>query len=158
MLKIPWGISDTGRQNSHSFIHSSYLSQMSLLVGLTASTVRRVRSYRQSASSPRLPRSHSPGGWTIGQWWPRFWDVSLTPHNQSISPFIYSAIIITITVMRVAKIWFHLEVIFFIRCSCTPLKSYIKSYELSKAAGIEFLGLVDLYQFKGHERDEGFIF
>jgi hypothetical protein len=34
MLKIPWGISDTDRQNSHSFEHSSYLPQMSLLVGL----------------------------------------------------------------------------------------------------------------------------
>jgi hypothetical protein len=26
----------------------------------------------------------SPGGWTIGQWRLQFWDVSLTPHNQSI--------------------------------------------------------------------------
>jgi hypothetical protein len=34
MLKIPWGISDTDRQNSHSFEHSSYLPQMYLLVGL----------------------------------------------------------------------------------------------------------------------------
>jgi hypothetical protein len=32
--------------------------------------------------------SHSPGGWTIGQWWPRSWDVTVTPslsiiRNQS---------------------------------------------------------------------------
>jgi hypothetical protein len=29
MLKIPWGISDTDGQNSHSFVHSSSLSQSS---------------------------------------------------------------------------------------------------------------------------------
>jgi hypothetical protein len=34
MLNIPGGISDTDRQNSDSFVHSSYLPQMSLLVGL----------------------------------------------------------------------------------------------------------------------------
>jgi hypothetical protein len=45
MLKIPFGISDTDRQNSHSFIHSSYLPQMSLLVGLPESSGGQVRSY-----------------------------------------------------------------------------------------------------------------
>jgi hypothetical protein len=38
MLKIPWGISDTDRQNSHSLVHSSYLPQKSLPVGLPESS------------------------------------------------------------------------------------------------------------------------
>jgi hypothetical protein len=64
---------------------SSSIPPTSLLAGLPESSGRRVRSYPQPASSsPRLARSHSLGGWTIGQWWPRFWDISLTPHNQLI--------------------------------------------------------------------------
>jgi hypothetical protein len=71
-----------GDGNSHSFGHS----QMSLLVGLPEHSGRRVRSYPQpESSSPRLPRSHSPGGWTIGQWWPQFWDIVSSHHNQSIN-------------------------------------------------------------------------
>jgi hypothetical protein len=54
MLKIPWGISDADMQNSHSFFHSSYLPQMSLVVGLPESSGGRVRSYPQPASSPWL--------------------------------------------------------------------------------------------------------
>jgi hypothetical protein len=58
---------------------------MSLLVGLPESSGKRVRSYPQpESSSPRLPHSHTPGGWTIGQWRPLFWDVSHTSRNQSI--------------------------------------------------------------------------
>jgi hypothetical protein len=68
MFKIPSGISDTGTQNSHSFVHSSYFPRMSLLVGLPASCGRRVTSYPQPASS--LPWlfmvTYYPGGWTIG--------------------------------------------------------------------------------------------
>jgi hypothetical protein len=48
-------------RNSHSFVHFSYSLQMSLLVRLPKSSGRQVRSYPQPAS-PRLPRSHSPGG------------------------------------------------------------------------------------------------
>jgi hypothetical protein len=55
MLKIPWGISDTDRQNSHSFVHSSYLHQMSLVVGPAESSGGQVRSYpRPLSPSPRL--------------------------------------------------------------------------------------------------------
>jgi hypothetical protein len=64
-----------------------------LLVGLPETSGRWVRSYPQLASSsspPWLPHSHSLGGWTIGQWWLQFWDISLTPHNQSISINFYS--------------------------------------------------------------------
>jgi hypothetical protein len=39
------------RQNSHSFVHSSSLPQMSLLVGLPESSGGWVRSYPQPASS-----------------------------------------------------------------------------------------------------------
>jgi hypothetical protein len=39
-------------QNPHSFVHSSYSLQMSLVVGLPASSGRRVRSYSQPALSP----------------------------------------------------------------------------------------------------------
>jgi hypothetical protein len=49
MLKIPCGISDTDRQNSHSFANSSYFPQMSLPVGLPQSSGVRARIYPQSA-------------------------------------------------------------------------------------------------------------
>jgi hypothetical protein len=39
------------RQNSHFFVHSCYLPQMSLLVGLPESSGGQVRSYTQPASS-----------------------------------------------------------------------------------------------------------
>jgi hypothetical protein len=35
--------------------------------------------------STTAPTITLPEGWKIGQWWPRFWDVSLTPYNQSIN-------------------------------------------------------------------------
>jgi hypothetical protein len=58
----PWGISDTDRQNSHSFVHSSYLPQMSVLVVLPESSGGRVRSYPQPASSPWLSMlTYRPG-------------------------------------------------------------------------------------------------
>jgi hypothetical protein len=41
-----------GRQDSHSFVHSSCFPQMSLLVGLPESSDGQVRSYLQPASSP----------------------------------------------------------------------------------------------------------
>jgi hypothetical protein len=63
MLKIPSGISDTDRKNSHSFFHSSYFPQMSLLVGLPESSGGRVRSYAQPASSsPWLSTAFLPMG------------------------------------------------------------------------------------------------
>jgi hypothetical protein len=51
MLKIPWDISYTSMQNSHSSFSSSYLPKMSLLVGLPESSGGRVRSYPERASS-----------------------------------------------------------------------------------------------------------
>jgi hypothetical protein len=62
ILKIPWGISDTDRQNSHSFVHSSYLPQMSLQVGQRKSSGGRIRSYPQPASSHSSPCSHITRG------------------------------------------------------------------------------------------------
>jgi hypothetical protein len=56
--KILWHVKDPfevfqilKKQNSHSFIHSSYLPQMSLLVGLPESSGGRVRSYPQPPTS-----------------------------------------------------------------------------------------------------------
>jgi hypothetical protein len=43
--KIPWGISDTNRKNFNSLVHSSYLPQISMLVGLPETSGGRVRSY-----------------------------------------------------------------------------------------------------------------
>jgi hypothetical protein len=42
------------RQNCHSFVHSSYLPRISLLVGLPESSGGRVSSYHQPASSQWL--------------------------------------------------------------------------------------------------------
>jgi hypothetical protein len=55
---------------------------MCLLLGRPESSGRRVRSYPQSPSSPRLPRSRSPRGWTVDQ----CSETSILPHiiNQSI--------------------------------------------------------------------------
>jgi hypothetical protein len=53
-------ISDTDIQNSHSFVHSSYLPQMSVLVGLPESCGGRVRSYHQPA--PWLTTLHITWG------------------------------------------------------------------------------------------------
>jgi hypothetical protein len=80
MLKIPWDISYTSMQNSHSSCSSSYLPKMSLLVGLPESSGGRVRSYPERASSlPSLSMLTSPG-----RWW-KFWDIVSPHHNhQSI--------------------------------------------------------------------------
>jgi hypothetical protein len=90
MLKIP--ISDTDRKNSHSFVHSSYLPQMSQLVGLPESSGGRVRSYPQPASSssppppPWLPMyTYHPGDEQQACWWPQFWDMVSPHHNQPIN-------------------------------------------------------------------------
>jgi hypothetical protein len=63
MLKIYLGISDTDRQNSHSFVHSPYLPQMSLLVGMPENSGVRVRSNSQTVlSSPWLSMlAYHPG-------------------------------------------------------------------------------------------------
>jgi hypothetical protein len=51
-VKHPWGTSDTDKQNSHSFVHSYYFPQMSLLVGLPESSGGRVsRHHNQHGSS-----------------------------------------------------------------------------------------------------------
>jgi hypothetical protein len=90
MLKIPWGISDTNRQNSHSFVHSSYFPQMSLLEGLPESSSGRVRSYPQPASSPPwlCTITYHPGDENYARRWPQFWDIVSPRHNQSIHPLI----------------------------------------------------------------------
>jgi hypothetical protein len=51
MLKDPLRYLILNRQNSHFFVHSSSLPQMSLLVGLPESSGGWVRSYPQPASS-----------------------------------------------------------------------------------------------------------
>jgi hypothetical protein len=73
MLKIPWDISDTGRRNSHSFVHSSYFPQMSLLAGLPEGSGGRVRSYPQpTLSSAWLSMlTYHPVDKQV-LWWPRF--------------------------------------------------------------------------------------
>jgi hypothetical protein len=81
-----WHIKDTEYVKFSLFRPSCYLLQMFLLVELPESSGKRAGSYpRRASSSPRLPRSHSPGEWMVGQWWLQFWAVSLTPHNQSIN-------------------------------------------------------------------------
>jgi hypothetical protein len=49
-VKYPLTLLDTDTQNSHSFVHSSYSLQMSLLVGLPESSSGRVRSFLQAES------------------------------------------------------------------------------------------------------------
>jgi hypothetical protein len=87
MLTIPWGISDTDRQNSHSFVHSSYFLQISLLVRLPESSGGRVRAYPQPASSsPWLSMlTYHLGGKQQAGLWPQFWDIVSPHHNQSIN-------------------------------------------------------------------------
>jgi hypothetical protein len=80
-------MSDTDGQNSHSFVHSSYLSQMSLLVELQESSGGRVRSYPQPASpSPWFSTlTNHLGDEQYACWWPLFWDIISPHHNQSIT-------------------------------------------------------------------------
>jgi hypothetical protein len=85
VLQIPWGISDTDRQNSYSFVHSSYLPQMSLLVGLPESSGGWVRSFLQPASSPWLSMLTYHPGDEQACWWPQLWDIVSPHHNQSIT-------------------------------------------------------------------------
>jgi len=68
MLKIPWGISDTEWQNSHSFVHSSYL-----LPDDSAGRIARELWWTSQEFSPAgiittmaLHAHISPWGWTIG--------------------------------------------------------------------------------------------
>jgi hypothetical protein len=83
-VRIPWGISD--RQNSHFFVHSSCLPQMSLLVELPESSGGWVRSYPQLVSSlPWLSTlTYHLGDKQLARWWPRFWDIVSPHHNQSV--------------------------------------------------------------------------
>jgi hypothetical protein len=77
-------MSDTDRQNAHSF-HSSYLPQMSLLLGLPENCGGRVRSYPQPIySSPCFSMlTYHPGGEQVC-WCPQFWDTVSPHHNQRI--------------------------------------------------------------------------
>jgi hypothetical protein len=74
-VKDPRRISDADRQNSHSFVHSSYFPQMSLLVGLLVSSGRQV-SYPQPSSSSSSPwlsmLTCHPGDEQKASWWPQF--------------------------------------------------------------------------------------
>jgi hypothetical protein len=67
MVKIPWGISDTYRQKSGSFVHSSCLPEVSV-----DKTARQLWWTSQELSPAGIiitmaVHAHiSPGGWTIG--------------------------------------------------------------------------------------------
>jgi hypothetical protein len=69
-------------QNSHAFIHSSYLLPMSLLVGLPESSGKSQELFPASINITTASTLTFTQGWTTGQWRPWFWDVSLTPRNQ----------------------------------------------------------------------------
>jgi hypothetical protein len=86
-VKVPWGISDTDMQNSHSFVHSSYFTQMSLLVGLPEISGGRVRSYPQPVSSPPwlFVVTCQTGYEKLGRRWAQFWDIVSPHHNQLIN-------------------------------------------------------------------------
>jgi hypothetical protein len=85
MLNIPWGISDTEKQNPHSFVHSSYLLQMSLPVGLPEGAGGRVRSIssRHHHNHHGPPRSHTNWGVNNRPVGGRGSEIVSPHHNQS---------------------------------------------------------------------------
>jgi hypothetical protein len=82
-VKIPLGMSDTDRQNSHSFAHSSFLPDDCWLDCQRALA-------DESGVFPSRRRHHhgtlrSHSTWRMNSWWRRFWDTVSSHHNQSMN-------------------------------------------------------------------------
>jgi hypothetical protein len=92
-------------QNSHSFTQSSYSLQMSLLVGLPASSDRQVRSYPQLASSPRLS-THIHLGYEQQASDGHGPEMSVSPHHtQSINQSMILVVLKTNTSETLGNNW-----------------------------------------------------